>query len=318
MGTSRAEYGYDPNHKYFLKPSYNLATPGSTMYENKLYLQWALKQGNLRKVLLVADYRMFNNMTQKSTQDFETYFENKNIYSLLFSSDVFQDSFNTIIAKKNATKYLENGQREHTHNWQNILKDGGHLKAMKKKESTYCKGFPTNYTYMDTKKESFSDFEDIIKLCYENNIELDIVFRPSHIRQWEALNYYLGIDKWFQWKKDVVVFVNNIAKQYDKKTFRIMDFSVYHPLTAEEIPLDINTQMKYHWESSHHKNELGLIVLDRLVGDSEYKDFGLELNINNIDEHLEQEKIYRHKFIDTEKYKMEFEEYLRLNDKNTE
>ncbi len=37
------------------------------------------------------------------------------------------------------------------------------------------------------KKSSFDDFRDILKVCYENNIKLDIVFGPSHIRQWKLL-----------------------------------------------------------------------------------------------------------------------------------
>jgi len=305
LGTSRTEYGYDPTHKYFIKPSYNLAVSGASMYETKLNFQNALKQGNLKKVLLVADYIMFNEPDQKYINDFESYFEDKNIYTYLFSIDTLKDSLLTIKGGDNGSIYLDNGQQEHYHNWKNILKNGGHLAFMKKYEKNYYKDYSTNYTYKDTGKKSFPDFEYIVKKCYENNIELDIIFGPSHIRQWEALNYYLGFDKWLQWKKDVVLSVNKIANQYGKKQFRIMDFSVYHKLTAEKVPTDKNTKMKYHWEASHYKNELGKIVLDRLVGDSKFKDFGVELNLDNIDEHLRQQEINRHKFIDVEKYQIE-------------
>ncbi len=37
LGTSRTEYGYDPNHEYFSKPSYNLAVSAASLYENRLY-----------------------------------------------------------------------------------------------------------------------------------------------------------------------------------------------------------------------------------------------------------------------------------------
>jgi len=304
LGTSRTEHGYDPTHKYFIKPSYNLAISSASMYEEKLNFQNALKQGNLKKVLLVADYRMFNDSSQKNINDFETYFE-KNIYSYLFSIDTLKDSLLTIKGDNSDAIYLGNGQLAHNYRWKNILKNGGHLAVMKKDEKRYYKSYPTNYTYKDTGKKSFPDFEYIVKKCYENNIKLDIIFGPSHIRQWEALNYYLGFDKWLQWKKDVVISVNKIANQYDRKQFRIMDFSVYHKLTAEKVPTDKNIQMKYHWEASHYKNELGKIVLDRLVGDSKYTDFGVELNLDNIDKHLKQQKINRHKFIDIEKYQIE-------------
>lgn len=311
LGTSRAEFGYDPTHEYFSKPSYNLATSSSSMYENLLNFKYALKQGNLKKVLLVVDYRMFNEPEQKGSNDFETYFDDKNIYSLLFSNDVLIDSFKTVLNQQNRNQYLENGQRDHNWYWKNILELGGHLEIMKKDESKYYKDYPTNYTYKDTKKKSFPDFEEIVKLCYENNIELDIIFGPSHIRQWEAFDYYLGYEKLLEWKKNVVISVNELSQQYNKIQFRIMDFSVYHPFTAEKVPIDKNTKMQYYWESGHYKHELGVIVLDRLVGDSKHGDFGVELNLTNIDEHLKQQKINRARFIDIEKYKEDFSKYLK-------
>ena len=60
LGTSRAEVAINPNHEYFIKPAYNLAVSGSTLYESKLFLQNAIKTGKLKQVLLVADWRMFN------------------------------------------------------------------------------------------------------------------------------------------------------------------------------------------------------------------------------------------------------------------
>jgi hypothetical protein len=84
-----------------------------------------------------------------------------------------------------------------------------------------------------------------------------------------------------------------------------MDFAIYHPFTAEKIPTNPNIKMKYHWEASHYKNELGLIVLDRLNNGKENLDFGLELNLQNIDSHLEQLKKDRVKYIDTKKYQIE-------------
>lgn len=305
LGTSRAEYGYDPTHSYFIKPSYNLATSGSSMYENRLYFESALKLANLKKVLLVIDYRMLNGVAQKSILDFESYFNNPNIYKYLLSADSFKDSFLTLFSKKESSPYLQTGQRKHLYNWENISKNGGHLAVMNRDEANYYKDYSTNYTYKDTKKSSFDDFEKIIKLCYENSIELDIIFGPSHIRQWEALNYYVGYDKWLQWKKDVILSVEKLSNEYQKNPFRIFDFSVYHEFTAEKVPANIDEQMKYHWEASHYKHELGLIVLDRLIGKQEHLDFGVELDEKNIDNHIEKQKIDRHKFIDIQEYQAE-------------
>ena len=308
LGTSRTEYGYDPNHEYFSKPSYNLAVSGASLYENRLYLEHAIKQGNLKEVILVADWRMFNDPKMRKLDDFENSFNVENIYKQLFSVDLFRSSLNTIIKQKVKSSYLENGQRDWYFNQENIDKQGGHLKVMNKDEESYYKKSDFKYNsniYQDTKESSFDDFRKILELCYQNNIKLDIVFGPSHIRQWEAYDYYQDIETWYKWKKDVVLFVEKIADEQEKTPYRIMDFSVYHELTAETVPTNPKEKMKYHWEASHYKKELGDIVLDRLLDISPYKDFGIELNSQNIDFHIQNLREDRVKFIDTEAYRKE-------------
>ena len=308
LGTSRTEYGYDPNHEYFSKQSYNLAVSAASLYENRLYLEHAIKQGNLKEVILVADWIMFNTKFMTKSYDFEDSFNIENIYKQLFSVDLFRSSLNTIIKQKVKSSYLENGQRDWYFNQENIDKQGGHLKVMNKDEESYYKKSTykiNSNIYQDTKKDSLEDFRKILELCYQNNIKLDIVFGPSHIRQWEAYDYYQDIETWYKWKKDVVLFVEKIADEQEKTPYRIMDFSVYHELTAETVPTNPKEKMKYHWEASHYKKELGDIVLDRLLDISPYKDFGVELNIQNIDNHIQNLREDRVKFIDTEAYRKE-------------
>ena len=308
LGTSRTEYGYDPNHEYFSKPSYNLAVSAASLYENRLYLEHAIKQGNLKEVILVADWRMFNDPKMRKLDDFENSFNVENIYKQLFSVDLFRSSLNTIIKQKVKSSYLENGQRDWYFNQENIDKQGGHLKVMNKDEESYYKKSDFKYNsniYQDTKESSFDDFRKILELCYQNNIKLDIVFGPSHIRQWEAYDYYQDIETWYKWKKDVVLFVAKIADEQEKTPYRIIDFSVYHELTAETVPTNPKEKMKYHWEASHYKKELGDIVLDRLLDISPYKNFGVELNSENIDNHIQNLREDRVEFIDTEAYRKE-------------
>ena len=184
-----------------------------------------------------------------------------------------------------------------------IISSGGHLKVMNSEESYYYQSFNKNNTYKSTNKNSFEDFEEIVRLCYKNGITLDIIFGPSHIRQWESFDYHIGIDVFYKWKKDVVLTVDKIAKEENTTPYRIMDFSVYHELTAEKVPEDPAIEMKYHFEGSHYKEVLANIVLDRLLDKSPYKDFGIELNVKNIDSHLENLRNDRAKYIDTDSYR---------------
>ncbi len=305
IGTSRADLGINPDHEYFQKPSYNSSIPGSSIYEIKFYVEEAIKLGNLKQILFVVDWRMFNDYMKKA-EDFESYFNNFNPYRYLINLKSLEDSYFTIKNQKMKSIYLKNGFLEDSHMLISVKHFGGHLEFMKREDKFYYSFFPTaNNLYKDTKKDSFSDFKNILKMCYDNNIKVDIVFGPSHIRQWEALNYYHDISVWYDWKKDVVLSVEKIAEEENKKAFRVFDFSVYHELTSEDVPTDPEKYMKYHWESSHYKKELGDIVLDRLLDISPYKDFGVELNIQNIDNHLQKLREDRIKFIDTNAYKKE-------------
>jgi hypothetical protein len=300
LGTSRAEGGFDPRHKYFPQPSYNLGVAGSSMYESKLYFENALKQKRLKKVLLVADFIMFNAKHLKAVNEFDEYFKDTyNAYQLLFNFDTLKDSMLTVTYAQNTPFYI-NGYINPSHtnkHYSNI----GHKELFDNIEKGFYKNIPDNYLYKDTKINAFNDFEKIVELSYENGIELDIIFGPSHVKLWEVLDNRKGIKNWFKWKKDVVMSVNKVAKKYNKKQFKITDFSIYHSLTSERVPDDKSGRMEYHWESSHYKNKLGSIVLDKLNKDSNksnlYIDFGVELSLDNIDTHIKRQKINRDQYM---------------------
>ncbi|MGJ0290787.1 hypothetical protein NG749_10625 [Aliarcobacter cryaerophilus] len=305
LGTSRAEMAIDPEHEYFIKPSYNLANAGSTMYETKYYLKEAILQGKLKKVLLVADWRMFNDVSMKKVIDFETYFENRNIYKYLLNYKVFQDSLFTIKNKNIVSLYNNNGQMKEDYLNKIVLSNGGHYKTMIKEEKNYYKELSDNNLYKDTQKSSLLDFIEILELCYKNDIELDIVFGPSHIRQWEAFDYYKDYEILLTWKKDLVEIVQKVANKFNNIPFRIVDFAVYNEYTSEKIPTEENQSMVYHYEGSHYKPKLGEMLLKSLSSGDYHNNFGVELNNNNIDSHLQKLREDRNKFINTKEYRKE-------------
>lgn len=300
LGNSRAEAAFDPEHKYFKKPSYNLAVSGGTIYESLLYLKYAIKKGNLKNVLLVVDWEMFNDVMKKAS-DFDEYFD-ENFYKYLFNISVLKTSISTIFNKNYINPYLENGLR---YTNPDFLPENGHLAASIEYERSNKKYLNINNIYLGTKRSSMNDFKEILEICYDNNINLEIIFGPMNIRHWEAFDYYLNLEVYYKWKKDLVESVEKTANKFNKLSFRIVDFSLYNELTAEHVPNDSKVRMKYYWESSHYKKELGDIVLDRLLDISSYRDFGVELNSHNIDKHIQKLRYDRAKFIDTKKYRKE-------------
>ncbi|WP_462189768.1 hypothetical protein [Campylobacter concisus] len=201
---------------------------------------------------------------------------------------------------------FENGNAAVLHNGNTILflKHNNYADEFKSVEKDYYKNNSKNYTYTNTGKNSFLDFEELLEIAYKNDVDTDIIFNPSHIRLWESLDYFIGLDTWYKWKKDIVLTVEKVAKKYNKKPFRVVDFAVYHEITNEKIPTD-GAKMKFYFESSHYTPKLGNIVLDRLMNKSSYKDFGVEITSKNIDAHIEKQKSLRSKFINTQEYRQE-------------
>lgn len=85
-----------------------------------------------------------------------------------------------------------------------------------------------------------------------------------------------------------------------KAPFPLWDFSGFNSLTTEEVPAlgDTETRMKWYWESSHYKKELGDLVLDRVLDYSSPNrkvpaDFGVLLDSKMLEAHLNQVRIDR-------------------------
>jgi len=271
------------------------------MYESRKFFEYALKFGNLKKVLLGLSYVSFNRPMQKTVSDFESYF-NMNYFKYILTYDQLIDSIFTILKIMPTQSHFKNGVADPNFGLKKIIENGTYLHNFKALEKNFYRDISTDYRYKDTGRNSFEDFELIVKKCYENNISLDMIISPTHVRLWEVLDYKVGYDRFLKWKKDVVVAVDKISKKYNKKPFRIFDFAVYHKLTNEKIPEKPGIEMRYFRDTSHFTFVIGNIILDRLMGKTDYEDFGVELNTNNIDEHLKKLKNDRAKFIDTEVY----------------
>ena len=95
IGTSRSDMGFNPEHKYFQKPSYNLSITGSSIYEIKYYIKEMILKGDTKEILMVIDWRMFNDLLKK-VPEFETYFEGFNPCRHIINIQTLKDSYFTI------------------------------------------------------------------------------------------------------------------------------------------------------------------------------------------------------------------------------
>jgi hypothetical protein len=303
LGSSRSECGLDPDHLGWkdAQDVYNLAISGGNMYEALRYFQHAHALKPQKQVVLGLDFRMFNVFEDGSTGGFKDsrlivkangsvnpQFSISEKFLMLASMDVLGDSIQTLKKQDADLHYLPNGKVSWKVNVRLNSRLGGHHKAFRFTEKKNMNQIwfqrPNQYEFIhpNTGQSSFDYLHLLLDTAYRDNIDLRMLISPSHARLWEALHAVGLWSKFEQWKRELVSLNEQEAKKSGKKPFPLWDFSGYNRYTTENI----TANMKWYWESSHYKKELGDIVLDSVFGRKIADNFGKLINTKNIDKHL--------------------------------
>lgn len=293
LGSSRSIYGLNSNHPgWDCQEVYNLAHHGTNMYETLRYFQHAHALEAQKRVVLGLDFLMFNAFDQKGKQGFDessfittangninSQFSSYKKFLMLGSIDTLNDSIQILFNEND----LEANQ-----NLEKIQLLGGLRKLFRKVEKKHMNKTwykrPHNYQFFapETGQSSFDNLRKLLDIAYRDKIDLRMLISPSHARLWEALHAVGLWSKFEQWKREVVTINEQQAKKYGKQPFPLWDFSGYNAYTTETI----TDNMKWYWESSHYKQELGNIVLNSVFEAKIAEDFGVLINAKNIDKHL--------------------------------
>jgi hypothetical protein len=313
LGNSRSEYGLDPSHKYFEGfNAYNLAFSSQSVYESYRYLVHADRVSKLKKVLLALDYDSFNIGTKAGfSEDYlcnETEFCApyvrllKEIVSFESINASFEAMFNTKV-----TRYfhLENGMRDPEHNNYFINKEGGYRNAFRIFEEHVINDYDIGVARIN--KQALATLKHILIYAYENDIETAIMLSPAHVRLWELMDASKvnGFDVWLVWKKTVMDLNLQVAKQLNRQPFKLWDFSTYNAYTTEVFPASDKDFMRYHWDTSHYKKELGDLALT-VVSESS-QEIGKSLTSQNIERHVSLQKRSRSSWAKLHMDKSDFE-----------
>lgn len=294
LGTSRTEIGFNVNNPILqeYEPVYNLALPGSNIYESMTYFQHAIiNQPNLKRVIIGIDFRSFQNSETLGQEDFseerlgKTGYLKNDLINVIFSVDALESSVKTIAANLNPNYakrfnfiYLTKGQLS-------LLNPDN--QSQKKLFENQIKGYFTRGIYSPNSyqmpNQSLENIRRIIELAKINDIEIFIFISPAHVLQWEGLRAAELWSSFEQWKREIV------------KIIPVWDFSGYNSITTEAI----NDDMKYFLDSSHYYPVVGDLILHRLLLNKTQDvptDFGILINSDNIESHLLQIREDREKW----------------------
>lgn len=294
LGTSRALTGLDPQAPAFgSRKVYNAGLTASNFYEVEKVYRYARNQLKLRTVVIGLDFFTFTGK-KSVNRDFDqslfagVMFQNPSSYLTdLLSLDTLQLSFKTVARnmRGKAPTYWDNGFRN---------MNTSHLDQYKL-FNTLTKTFfdDDSYGAFSYSQERLELFRQLVEDCKKNNIELHILINPSHAREMEVIRILGLFPQFEQWKRDLVSILDKSNTAHtNTPAFTLWDFSGYNQATTEAIPpKNSPVRMKWYWEASHYRKELGYIVLDKVFGRASnvpapLTDFGTTLTPNNLEPHL--------------------------------
>ncbi|KAB8046663.1 hypothetical protein GCN78_23520 [Janthinobacterium rivuli] len=123
------------------------------------------------------------------------------------------------------------------------------------------------------------------KLC-QGGTRLRLYINPTHALTLDGLYWRGKWDAMETWQRDLA----QLAGRYRRQgcDVRLLDFSGFNSITSEPIPQVTGARaMRYYWEASHYRDNVGRFILARLFGGGTAvpDDFGIELTPATVDAH---------------------------------
>lgn len=318
LGTSRGEYGINPEHPgWKTLPVYNASLSGANNYELLRYFQHAHAIQPLKQVLIMVDLDQFNAYRDNRpdfaeerlavTLDGEPvrFFWATDLSSTLFSLSALQESLNSIritMAGRQGS-YLPNGQMAWANDslYKHIVQYGGYAKRFEAEERSlfavrdknWAPQWRDSFYKSETGANGFDAFRRMIRISIRDGVDLHVAINPSHARYWEAHRLMGSWYYWEEWKRKLVRVVEEEASFAGVKPFPLWDFSGFNPLSMERVPSreDERARMRWYVESSHYSTAMGDLLQDRVFDHHEpgrevpdY--FGVRITSQNIESHL--------------------------------
>lgn len=305
LGSSTAETGIDPEYPAWGKnKAYNLGLSGANVYEVMRYLQHSQAIYPVKKIVLVVNFFMFNAYSKNRSDFNESILKVtangtknplaiNNIVSTLISFDALKASVYTLTHQNEKNAFKNNGQLIWNYRTEQVNKLHGYknsfLNAEKFNQESLLPPPINQYAFIDpTQNINTIDYlQRIIKICEDNQIDLQIIIAPEHVRLLETYKL-LGLwEKYEQWQIALAHIIDHHNQRQRSIPYHLWGFNQINQFTTESLPPknDNTTIMKWFWDSFHFKTELGNLILQQILlprPQNHINNFSTRLTSNNI------------------------------------
>lgn len=154
----------------------------------------------------------------------------------------------------------------------------------------------------DNDVDTFEEYRQLLRFCYEREIDTRIATSPCHAWQWEALHASGLWPTFEEWKRLLLQVNLEEANAAGMEPYPVWDCAVFNEYTTEPVPQEGNAEatMKWYWDSSHFKSELGDMILDLILSNNATdSSLGQALAPANLEAHLEKVRADRDRYQQT-------------------
>lgn len=294
VGNSRTEGGLPADGKLFNgKRVFNGAISGASLGDAIAMLHHARAVSKLDTVVWGVDYWSFSSDVGNSDFDRELVAKDKS-YALRrplldlkrsLSFDMTSDSVRLILGSFGAdcrSSLAFDGQRDEACQIANLADRGGVAKAL----VADIRGVKNKN---EKTERSLSAFRSELEQLCRAGIHVMVYINPLHAITLE--NFYQQ-GHWShleRWKRSLVEATGEA--QQGGCNIQLYDFSGFNSVTSETIPeVSGKVAMQNYWEGSHYRTVVGKQILAKMLSLAEVPvplDFGVKLDRNNIENHLE-------------------------------
>lgn len=292
VGTSRIGYFKSNTLKpYAPSPIFNLSLSDSTVYEQRQYIEYAIKHLPINTIVWSLDFFSFN-PTKEAYPDFSEdrlshgFYLNDYLISL-YSYRTFERSLKTLKKNRLQAPFDDNISEYHEQShYMDVQGQTLPYEEIRKNANLTLNEYAEHKNFLNSKEfllphsinKKISDVAYIVELCKENNITCLIYTSPVY-REHMDMIYDIGLGNTYEyWKRELSSITN------------YWDFNTYNTLT-ENI-------MNFR-DSSHMVSDNGKYIFTKLFKAAKNQgpsDFGFYVTKENISTHLAQQRRLIHPF----------------------
>jgi len=316
-GNSRPELGLNPANACWpenLRPVFNLALPGASVYMQARTLHHAIAGSDTRLVLWGLDFLDFLTRQASAGQALQwppgrMEFEDRlkvnadgstnrgynrkrlqDYFQTLFSLDTLKDSLKTLSGQAN--RYSSSIRRDGFNpalDYLDIIawEGQGVLFRQKNREISELFSRPELQLFQGASQWSpvFESVRRFLLFAREHSVTVVLFINPYHV------DYLLALERAGRWSQ-FDAWKRELARLADELGVELWDFSELNSLSAEQEPApgDKKTILKWFWEPAHYRMEYGDLMLSSMLqrpcDEGNVDPVGTLITTGNIDAHI--------------------------------